>query len=132
MLKINIGKFFSRIFNAEVNSIIITDGKVVVNGVDVTQKGDKITIQIEGDVDNLDIDFCRELVINGNVGEVVCQAGDVKISGNIEGGVQTQSGDIDAEGNINGGVETMSGDVNAGGQIIGNVKTLSGDIRSRA
>jgi hypothetical protein len=92
------------------NSITITNGKVIIDGKDVTPESKNITISVEGNVDNLNVDACDKVTVSGNATKVKTMSGDVEIHGYVTGDVKTMSGDVDC-GNIGGSVSTMSGDV---------------------
>jgi hypothetical protein len=92
------------------NSIVITNGKVIVDGKDVTPDSKEINISVEGDVAELRVDACSRVSGAGNAGNVKTQSGDVKVAGDVTGNVQSMSGDVDC-GSIGGSVSTMSGDV---------------------
>lgn len=95
------------------DSVAIVNGRVYVGDDDVTPEDEKeINIEINGNVENVDIDACSKLVLHGNAGSV-----------------STQSGDIEC-GDVNGSVSTMSGDVDCS-NIAGNVSTMSGNIKER-
>jgi autotransporter translocation and assembly factor TamB len=91
-------------------NLSVINGKVFVNGVDVTPESKEINIVVTGNVEELKVDACSKVSITGEVGNIKTQSGDVDISGNVGGSVQTMSGDVDC-GNISGSVSTMSGDV---------------------
>jgi len=95
-------------------NVTIRNGKVIVDGKDVTPDAKEINISVTGNVDRLEADACSKISVTGDVGSVA-----------------TQSGDVDVGGNIGGSVQTMSGDVDCGGAIAGSVNTMSGDIKSR-
>lgn len=103
MININ-GKSYSG------RNITITNGKVVIDGRDATPDGKEIKIAVEGGVNILDVDACKTVYVDGDVGEIQTASGDIKIKGNIEGNVKTMSGDVTCL-NIAGGVKTMSGDI---------------------
>jgi hypothetical protein len=107
-------------------SITIINGKVIIDGKDVTPDSKEITISVDGNLDNLEVDHANTIIIKGDVNKVRSGSGDVSC-GNITGGTQTGSGDIDC-GIITGDVQTGSGDVNAT-TITGSVRTGSGDIK---
>jgi len=107
-------------------SITIINGKVIVDGKDVTPDSKEITISVDGNLDNLEVDYANTISIKGDVNKVRSGSGDISC-GNITGGAQTGSGDIDC-GVITGDVQTGSGDVNAT-TITGSVRTGSGDIK---
>lgn len=90
-------------------TIIVNNGRVIVDGRDVTPDAKVIRIEVTGNVESLSVDACATLCVNGSVGDVSTQSGDVKC------------------GDVNGSVSTMSGDVRCG-SVGGNVKTMSGDI----
>lgn len=92
------------------NSIVITNGKVVVNGKDVTPDGKEINIQVAGNINELRADCCNTIEVTGDVQTVATQSGDVTINGKVEGSVSTMSGDVDC-GSVGGSVSTMSGDI---------------------
>ena len=92
------------------NSIVVTNGKVIINGKDVTPDSKEINIKGDGDIDELKVDACNKVEITGDVSNVKTQSGDVEISGNVTGSIQTMSGDVDC-GTVGGSISTMSGDV---------------------
>lgn len=91
-------------------SIIINNGKVIVDGQDVTPDSKTITIEVTGNVDKLSVDACSKIAINGDSGSIKTQSGDVEVGGQVSGSIQTMSGDVDC-GNVLGNISTMSGDV---------------------
>lgn len=109
-------------------TVILSNGKVVIDGVDVTPDAKHIDIIVEGNIDKLDVDLCDKLMIKGNVNTLTSTSADVEC-GDVTGNVRTVSGDIEC-GNIGGDVSTTSGDVKCE-NVTGNVKTLSGDIKHR-
>lgn len=92
------------------NSIVVTNGKVIINGKDVTPDSKEINIKVDGNIDELKVDVCNKVEITGDVSNVKTQSGDVEISGNVTGSIQTMSGDVDC-GTVGGSISTMSGDV---------------------
>ena len=92
------------------NNIVITNGKVIINGKDVTPNSKEINIKVDGDIDELKVDACNKIEIIGDVSNVKTQSGDVEISGNVTGSIQTMSGDVDC-GTVGGSISTMSGDI---------------------
>jgi len=107
------------------NSITITNGKVIIDGNDVTPQLKNISISVEGNIDVLKVDACNYVRVSNTVNSLTTTSGDVTC-GNVTGNVQTTSGDIEC-GNVGGSVETVSGDVDAKA-INGKVSTVSGDI----
>lgn len=93
------------------NSLIIENGKVIVNGKNVTPEDEKtINIYVTGDVDQLSVDECSKAEVKGNVQTLQTMSADVGISGNVSGSVTTMSGDVDC-GNVSGSITTLSGNV---------------------
>ena len=90
-------------------NITIINGKVTIDGKDVTPDSKTITIDIVGDVDNISVDSCQTIKVQGDVNSLRTTSGDIEC-GNIGGSVTTVSGDIKAE-NISGSVKTVSGDI---------------------
>lgn len=90
-------------------NIQVSNGKVIIDGKDVTPDSKTINISIEGDVSKLDVDVCNKIDIKGNVKDTYTMSGDIKC-GNVEGNVETVSGDVDC-GNVSGAIKTVSGDV---------------------
>lgn len=91
-------------------NITITNGRVIVDGKDVTGDDAKtITIEIQGDVAELSADMCTTITVTGTVGKIKTQSGNVRC-GDVSGSVQTMSGDVSC-GAVAGDVSTMSGDI---------------------
>jgi len=109
-------------------NISISNGKVVIDGIDQTPNDKVITISVEGNIDSLDIDYCQTVRVNGNINQLRSTSGDVECN-DVTGKVTTTSGDVECE-NIGGDIKTISGDVK-GKTIHGNVNTMSGDIKYR-
>ncbi len=93
-------------------SVIISNGKIIIDGKDVTPDSKEINITVNGNIEQLKADSCNTITITG----------DVKT-------IQTQSGSVDVTGSINGSVSTMSGSVDCGGDIGGSVSTMSGNVK---
>lgn len=92
------------------NNVKIINGKVIVDGKDMTPDAKNITIHVDGDISSLNVDICEKLSITGNVNNVKTVSGDVNIGGNVGENVKTVSGDVKC-GNISGKVTTVSGDI---------------------
>jgi DUF4097 and DUF4098 domain-containing protein YvlB len=103
----------------------IRNGKVLVNGKEITTDGKKINISIEGNVENLQVDSCDKIIINGDVGRLQTTSGDV-ILNECKGDIKTTSGDVECHGDCQS-INTVSGDVKVR-YARGSVKTVSGDI----
>lgn len=92
------------------NNVKIINGKVIVDGKDMTPDSKNITIHVDGDISKLSVDICEKLSVTGNVNELSTVSGDVTIGGNVGQNVKTVSGDVKC-GNISGKVTTVSGDI---------------------
>ena len=106
MIKINGQSYSGR-------NITITNGKVIIDGKNLTPDGDtkEIKIAVQGDVDSINVDVCETIYVEGTVGQIKTSTGDVKVKGNIvAGNVKTMSGDVTCL-NVSGDVKTMSGDI---------------------
>lgn len=91
-------------------SVVIQNGRVVVDGKDVTGDDAKIiNIEIQGNVESVSADVCNTISVTGSVGTVKTQSGDVRC-GDVADSVKTMSGDITC-GSIGGDASTMSGDI---------------------
>lgn len=112
------------------NSISINKGNIIIDGNNVESNDKTITISIEGNIDKLEVDYCKTIQIKGNVQMLSTGSGDVTIEGS-SGNISTGSGDVDVNENVTGNISTGSGDVKVNGIITGNVKTMSGDIKHR-
>ena len=113
------------IFGKNIN---ISNGKVIIDGVDMTPDSKEITINVMGNIDTLDVDYAKEIKVNGDINKASTGSADITCV-NITGGARTGSGDIECV-TLNGDVQTGSGDVKST-TITGSVKTGSGDIKYR-
>jgi hypothetical protein len=105
MIRINNNNYVGR-------SITISGNKIIIDGKDVTadhSDSKEISITVNGDIDNLDVDYCKEIAISGNVGKIRSGSGDVTCN-DVTGNVQTGSGDVKTT-TITGSVRTGSGDI---------------------
>ena len=92
-------------------SVAVGNGRVVIDGKDVTPDAKQISIAVHGNVERLQVDSCEKISVTGDVGSVSTQTGDVDVGGNISGSVQTQTGDVDCAGSIGGKDSTQTGDI---------------------
>ena len=111
--------FFKNIVNSNVringvsyngNNVTIINGKVIVDGKDMTPDAKNIIIHVDGDISKLSVDICDKLSVTGNVTDLSTVSGDVTIGGSVGQNVKTVSGDVKC-GNIAGKVTTVSGDI---------------------
>lgn len=109
-------------------NIQIINGKVIVDGQDVTPVEKEIYITVDGPVQNLKVDACSTITINGDVETVETGSGDVSC-GNVKTDVTTGSGDVECK-EIGGSVRTGSGNVKT--ELVGgDIKTGSGNVHYR-
>lgn len=108
--------------------LVISNGRVIVDGKDLTPNTKEIVITIEGNVQSLSVDACSNIKVSGNVGSLQTSTGDV-YCGDVQGSVSTKSGDIEC-GSVGGNASSMSGDIDCK-SVNGNVSTMSGDITRR-
>lgn len=106
-------------------SVTIVNGKVIVDGKDVTPDSKEVTITVNGDIESLSCDYTNSIEVNGNVGDIQGGSGNIKCM-NVTGDVKTGSGNVRC-GDIGGDAKTGSGNVTAN-NIRGSVKTGSGSI----
>ena len=111
------------------NNLSITSKGIFLNGKNIltgSEVGSPLNIVIEGDIDKLETS--SDLEINGNVGNITSNSGDIDISGGVSGNIELNSGDIDISGGVGGNVKTTSGDIDISGGVRGNVSSVNGDI----
>ena len=82
----------------------------MVNGKDITPDSKEINISVVGNIEQLKVDFCNKVSVEGNVKSISTQSGDVEVTGDVDGNIQTMSGDVDC-GHVQGSISTMSGNV---------------------
>lgn len=75
-------------------SITINNGKVIIDGVDVTEDSKKIEIVVNGNIESISADYVNSIKVVGNVGKAKTMSGDVSCKGSVSGKVKTMSGDI--------------------------------------
>lgn len=92
------------------NSLIVSGNKIFIDGKDLTPDSKTIKIDVNGNVDNLEVDYCESLSIKGDVGSCETTNGNVNISGNVNGNVETTNGNVRC-GNISGSVKTRNGNI---------------------
>lgn len=92
------------------SSIVVSNGKIIINGTDVTPDAKEIYVVVTGDVTNLEIGACNDVKITGNVGSVKSGSGNINIDGPVTGDVKAGSGNIHC-GNVGGSVKTGSGNI---------------------
>lgn len=91
-------------------NVTIINGKVIVDGKDVTPDSKEINVVVNGPLEKLDVDACNNISITGDVGKISTVSAQVEITGNVSGSVSTVSGAVEC-GKIAGSVSTVSGRV---------------------
>ena len=91
-------------------NISVINGKIIVDGKDVTPDAKEISIEVFGNVDRLQVDECQVVSIAGDAGKVSTMSGKVEVVGDVKGNVSTMSGKVVC-GNVGGSVSTMSGKI---------------------
>ena len=93
-------------------NVVISNGRVIVDGNDVTPNAKQVNIEIQGDMQSIEVDVCDSVHVVGSVGSVKTSSGDVRC-GDVKGSIQSMSGDVTC-GRVDGSVSTMSGDIRHG------------------
>lgn len=112
------------------SNVSIVNGKVYIDGKDVTPDGKEINISVEGNLDKLEVEHCNRIDIKGAVKDIRSASGDVNIIGDVLGSIDTKSGDVEVSGTCSDSIKTISGDINCG-NVSGNISTISGDVRNK-
>lgn len=113
------------------NNIVINNGRVIIDGKDVTPDQKVIDIQVHGDLNSLKVDSCNTCHVNGDVhGDVSSMSGDIDIQGSTHN-VKSMSGDIEIGHHVTGNASSTSGNIDIGGSLNGNASTMSGNIKHR-
>lgn len=107
MSSININE---KVIETTSKNVTIKNGRVIVDGKDVTPESKEIIIKVEGNIEKLEVYACNKVEVKGEVGTIKTMSGDVKVSGNVNGDIKTMAGDIDC-GSVSGDISTISGDV---------------------
>ncbi|WP_404667178.1 hypothetical protein [Roseateles asaccharophilus] len=111
--------------SASGSSVTVVNGRVIVDGKDVTPDTKEIRIEVQGDIESLQADVCNSVSVTGAVKELTTTSGNVNC-GDVEGDIRTTSGGVRCK-DVRGSVETVSGDVEVG-TIHGKVRTVSGSV----
>jgi len=75
-------------------NIQIINGKVLIDGVDATPSSKAIIVSIEGNIENLYLEYSNSITIKGNVSNIKTASGDIIIHGDVTNGITTVSGDV--------------------------------------
>jgi hypothetical protein len=90
-------------------NVSVVNGKVMVDGKDVTPESKTIHIVVNGDVNELSVDACSTVQVRGNTNKISTVSGDIEC-GDVSGSVSSVSGDIQC-GTVGGSVSSISGDI---------------------
>ena len=96
------------------NDISIVGGKIFVDGKEHKAAGDTenciTTVVIDGNVGTLHLD-CGDVEVRGDSLTIDAHMGNVKVGGNVTGNVKSHMGNVDVTGNVLGSVSTKMGDI---------------------
>ncbi len=110
-------------------NIIIRNGRVIVDGKDVTPEVREINIVINGNIDTLVADACQKISVTGDVGNLKTVSGNVDIKGSALGPVTTTSGDIIC-GEVKNSISSVSGNIDCD-DVKGSISSISGIVRHK-
>ncbi len=96
------------------NSSSIINGKVFIDGTEIKDKeitsSKVLNISITGDIKDCEILNCNSIKIEGDVGYLDNQNGNITITGNIQGDIDNQNGNIKC-GDVSGSIDIQNGNV---------------------
>lgn len=92
------------------HSVIISNGKIIIDDKDVTPDASDIKIEVHGNLERLEVDCCEYVKIVGDTGPVKTVSGAVEITGDVNGDISTVSGAVRCK-DIRGSVSTISGSI---------------------
>lgn len=91
-------------------NVVISNGKIIIDGKDVTPDSVDIKIEIKGNVDKLKVDACNFIKVIGDVNNISSHNGNVDIDGNVLNNCSTHNGNIKAH-KIKGSAKTQNGNI---------------------
>ena len=95
------------------NNVTISNGKIIIDGKDVTgefPEEKSIKINVEGNLNSLNVDNCDYVEVGGDVEQLECRNGNVSCK-NVKGSVHNRNGNIlcgDVKGNVSNRNGTIS------------------------
>jgi len=94
------------------NNLTISNNEVYIDGKKADQQDDAktININIEGNIEAVNVDYCDKIEVVGECGLVSSKNGNIQIKGNVSGDVTNKNGNIICR-NVGGDAETKNGDV---------------------
>ena len=108
------------------NSVTINNGKVTINGNDVTPDSKTITISINGNINDLKVDRCVSIDVEGDDGNLKATSGNVNVTGNVTDSIQSTSGNIKCN-DVGGSIKTTSGKIECN-TVYGNPTSVHGKV----
>lgn len=97
-------------YGSETGSVSIINGKVIIDGKDMTPDSKEINVTINGNVETLNVDTANKIQVIGSCGSLVSHNGEINIDGNVSGNVENRNGNIDCM-NVGGNVSTRNGNI---------------------
>lgn len=97
------------------SSVVVSGGRVLIDGRDVTPEGKTINIEVSGNITNLDVDACQHVSVTGDVQTAKVGSGNLIVTGNVSGDARVMTGDVNVGGDVRGKVNTSVGNVSAKG-----------------
>lgn len=91
-------------------NVQVVNGKIIIDNVDVTPTSKTVIISVEGNIENLIVEYSNTITIKGDVCNIKTASGDITIYGNITNGITTVSGDVNCE-NVTGNIKSVTGDI---------------------
>ena len=91
-------------------NIVISNGKVIIDGKDQTPEGKEINISVDGNVNRLEVDYADRIDIKGDVAIADCKNGNLSCR-DIVGDAETKNGNIVCSGKIEGNATTKNGNI---------------------
>jgi hypothetical protein len=95
-------------------NIVIKNGTVMVDGrrIDLPENEKIINIQAEN-LESIRIDYCKEITVKGNAGDIHVLQGRVFIGGDVKGDVRVSQGDVDCRGGVDGDISVSMGNISS-------------------
>jgi len=108
------------------NSVTIKNGKVSINGNDVTPDSKSISITINGNINDLSVDRCESIMVDGDVGGLRTTSGNINVTGNVTDSIKLTSGNIKCN-DVGGSIKTTSGEIECH-TVNGNATSVHGKV----
>jgi len=92
------------------NNVTIKGNKVIIDGKDCTPDSKDISIKIEGNINEISVDYCDSFDMVGDANKVTTTNGNIQITGAVSGDVTTTNGNISCA-EVKGSVKTHNGNI---------------------